>query len=104
MTFRPADQGQDAFAWGAARCRAADGATVFYWVSLRWSPQRGQWLRGRIRELAPAGSEIYFSRQIPGQAVRARLVLREILTGFWDRIREAWTDASAGAGLPRSGL
>lgn len=100
LTFRPADQGGEAYAWGAARCRAADGSTVLYWASLRWNPGRGQWLRGHIRELAPPGNEIYFGREHPGQVLRARLVLREILAGLWVRVREA----AAAADLPISNL
>ena len=104
MTFRPADRGEAAFAWGAARCQAADGATVLYWVSLRWNPGRGQWVRGGVRELAPPGNEIYFGRNVPGQILRARLVLRELFAELRARFREAASLQGSVTGLPSLGL
>ena len=104
MKYRTLGAGQAAYAWGVARCRAEDGATVLYWVTMRWDAKRGQWLRGSLQELVPAGDELYFDRHIPGQVRRACLVLREILGVVWSQLREAGTGVSAGLDLLISDL
>lgn len=100
MTFRLVGKGGAAYAWGVAKCRAEDGSTVLYWVTLHWDPVRKQWLRGTLQELVPAGDELYFDRHIPGQVRRACLVLEEILGVVWSQIREARSGVVAVADLP----
>jgi len=90
--FREAPTARDAYAWGAARCRARDGSTVFFWVYLEWSKKRGQWLRNYSLELAAPDDEIYFTRQHPGQLARARLALGKLLGQLAAHIREARQD------------
>ena len=87
--YREVARGGEAYAWGAARCKAADGSTTFYWVDLEWSKKRGQWLRNYSLELAAPDDEIYFTRQYPGQLERARLALGKLLGQLAARIREA---------------
>lgn len=104
MTYRPGDTGGAAHAWGVARSRTAGGTTELYWVSLRWSPRDGQWLRVRVQELVPPGNELYFDRQYPSQVLRAQLALREILGGLWSQLREAGHTTASDPGLPTPGL
>lgn len=87
--FRTVARGGEAYAWGAARCRAGDGSTSFYWVYLEWSKKRGQWLRNFSEELATPDDEIYFTRTVPGQFTRARLALGKIFGQLASRVREA---------------
>ena len=89
LKYRRVERGGEAYAWGSARCRAADGSTSFYWVYLEWSKKRGQWLRNYSLELAAPDDEIYFTRQYPGQLERARLALGKLLGQLAARIREA---------------
>lgn len=91
MKFRNVERGGEAYAWGAARCRAGDGSTSFYWVYLEWSKKRGQWLRNFSEELATPADEIYFTRTVPGQFLRARLALGKILGQLAAHVREART-------------
>lgn len=104
MKFRQVERGGEAYAWGAARCRAADGATAFYWVYLEWSKKRGQWLRNYSLELAAPDDEIYFTRTFPGQVARARLALGKILGQLVSHIREARAFAADPSGLQTPGL
>ncbi len=104
MKFRQVERGGEAYAWGAARCRAADGATAFYWVYLEWSKKRGQWLRNYSLELAAPDDEIYFTRTFPGQFARARLALGKILGQLASHIREARAFAANPSGLQTPGL
>jgi hypothetical protein len=104
--YRDVARGGEAYAWGAARCRAADGSTTFYWVYLEWSKKRGQWLRNYSLELAAPDDEIYFTRQNPGQFGRARLAAGKLLGQLASRVREALAAARTGdrpAGLQRPG-
>ena len=87
--FRDVARGGEAYAWGAARCKAADGSTTFYWVYLEWSKKRGQWLRNYSLELAAPDDELYFTRQYPGQMARARLALGKLLGQLAAHVREA---------------
>ncbi len=102
LKYRDVARGGEAYAWGAARCKAADGSTTFYWVYLEWSKKRGQWLRNYSLELAAPDDEIYFTRQNPGQFGRARLAGGKLLGQLASRVREALA-ARAAAGT-RPGL
>ncbi len=104
MKFRQVERGGEAYAWGAARCKAPDGSTSFYWVYLEWSKKRGQWLRNYSLELAAPDDEIYFTRTFPGQLGRARLALGKILGQLASRVREARAFPSDPRGLQRPGL
>ena len=104
MKYRPFGTGDDAYAWGEVRCRAAAGSTAIYWISLEWSTKRGQWLRGEVEELATPDDEIYFSRHFPEQITRARLALHKILGRLLTHIREAQGGCPAASGLPTPGL
>jgi len=90
--YREVARGGEAYAWGAARCRARDGSTTFYWVYLEWSKKRGQWLRNYSLELAAPDDEIYFTRFAPGQLGRARLALGKLLGQLAAHVREARTE------------
>lgn len=107
LKFRQVERGGEAYAWGAARCRAGDGSTSFYWVYLEWSKKRGQWLRNYSLELAAPDDEIYFTRFAPGQLGRARLALGKLFGQLAAHVREA-RDGRAGGGaaqgLQRPGL
>ncbi len=96
LKYRQVERGGEAYAWGVARCRAADGSTAFYWVYLEWSKKRGQWLRNYSLELAAPDDEIYFTREHPGQATRARLALGKLLSQLAAHIREARAAGAAG--------
>lgn len=89
LKYREVARGGEAYAWGAARCRARDGSTTFFWVYLEWSRKRGQWLRNYSLELAAPDDEIYFTRQFPGQLARARLALGKLLGQLAAHVREA---------------
>ena len=89
LKYREVQRGGEAYAWGAARCRAADGSTAFYWVYLEWSKKRGQWLRNYSLELAAPDDEIYFTRLSPGQLGRAKLAAGKLLGQLASRVREA---------------
>jgi len=102
LKYREVERGGEAYAWGAARCQAADGSTTFYWVYLEWSKKRGQWLRNYSLELAAPDDEIYFTRFAPGQFGRARLAVGKLLGQLASRVREAV--AARGAGENRPGL
>ncbi|MFU2209799.1 hypothetical protein [Solidesulfovibrio sp. C21] len=102
--FRQVERGGEAYAWGAARCRARDGSTSFYWVYLEWSKKRGQWLRNFSEELATPDDEIYFTRTSPGQFGRARLALSKILGQLAAHVREARAFGRNPQDLPSSGL
>lgn len=107
LKYREVARGGEAYAWGAARCKAADGSTTFYWVYLEWSKKRGQWLRNYSLELAAPDDEIYFTRQNPGQFGRARLAGGKLLGQLASRVREALAARSATAirpGLQSPGL
>uniref|UniRef100_I2PYI7 Uncharacterized protein n=1 Tax=Desulfovibrio sp. U5L TaxID=596152 RepID=I2PYI7_9BACT len=107
LKFRQVERGGEAYAWGAARCRAADGSTSFYWVYLEWSKKRGQWLRNYSLELAAPDDEIYFTRFEPRQLGRARLALGKLLGQLAAHVREARdrpAGAAGGQGLQRPGL
>lgn len=99
LKYREVERGGEAYAWGAARCKAADGSTAFYWVYLEWSKKRGQWLRNYSLELAAPDDEIYFTRFAPGQFGRARLAAGKLLGQLASRIREA-RNARAAAAAP----
>lgn len=104
LKFRQVERGGEAYAWGAARCRARDGSTAFYWVYLEWSKKRGQWLRNFSQELATPDDEIYFTRTVPGQFVRARLALGKILGQLAAHVREARAFGHNPQGLQTPGL
>jgi hypothetical protein len=108
LKYREVERGGEAYAWGAARCRAGDGSTAFYWVYLEWSKKRGQWLRNYSLELAAPDDEIYFTRFHPGQLGRARLAAGKLLGQLASRVREALAaraaPAGSQAGLQRGGL
>lgn len=89
LKYREVARGGEAYAWGAARCRARDGSTAFFWIYLEWSGKRGQWLRNFSEELAAPDDEIYFTRQYPGQLTRARLILGKLLGQLAAHVREA---------------
>jgi hypothetical protein len=95
LKYREVARGGEAYAWGAARCRAKDGATVFYWVYLEWSNKRRQWLRNYSLELAAPDDELYFTRTTPGQLGRARLALGKLLGQLAAHVREARDRPSA---------
>ncbi len=78
MKFREVERGSEAYAWGAARCRAKDGGTEFLWVYLDWSEKRGQWLRNYSLVLADPEDEIYYTRLRPGQRDRAVMAVKRI--------------------------
>lgn len=100
--YREVARGGEAYAWGAARCKAADGSTTFYWVYLEWSKKRSQWLRNYSLELAAPDDEIYFTRLVPGQLGRAGLAGGKLLGQLASRLREA--AAARPAGQDRQGL
>ncbi len=102
--FRAVARGGEAYAWGAARCRAADGSTAFYWVYLEWSKKRGQWLRNYSLELAAPDDELYFTRTFPGQFGRAGLALGKLLGQLASHVREARAWARNPQGLQTPGL
>ncbi len=102
--FRAVARGGEAYAWGAARCRAADGSTAFYWVYLEWSKKRGQWLRNYSLELAAPDDELYFTRTFPGQLGRAGLALGKLLGQLASHVREARAWARNPQGLQTPGL
>ncbi len=106
LKFRQVARGGEAYAWGAARCRAGDGSTSFYWVYLEWSNKRGQWLRNYSLELAAPDDELYFTRLSPGQFGRARLALGKLLGQLAAHVREARAagEAAGPPGLQRPGL
>lgn len=78
MKFREVERGSEAYAWGAARCRAVGGGTEYLWVYLDWSEKRGQWLRNYSLVLADPEDEIYYTRLRPGQRDRAAMALKRI--------------------------
>ena len=100
LKYRDVARGGEAYAWGAARCKAADGSTTFYWVYLEWSKKRGQWLRNYSLELAAPDDEIYFTRQNPGQFGRARLAAGKLLGQLASRVREALAARPAAGNRP----
>ncbi|MFP5259942.1 MAG: hypothetical protein ACLGQH_13040 [Acidobacteriota bacterium] len=100
LKYREVARGGEAYAWGAARCKAADGSTTFYWIYLEWSKKRGQWLRNYSLELAAPDDEIYFTRFAPGQFGRARLAGGKLLGQLASRIREALSARAAGQNHP----
>ncbi len=100
LKYREVQRGGEAYAWGAARCKAADGSTTFYWVYLEWSKKRGQWLRNYSLELAAPDDEIYFTRFVPGQFGRARLAAGKLIGQLASRIREVLAARSAGQNHP----
>ncbi|WP_428564537.1 MAG: hypothetical protein ACP59X_02395 [Solidesulfovibrio sp. DCME] len=102
--FRSVQRGGEAYAWGAARCRTAAGATTFYWVYLEWSNKRGQWLRNYSLELAAPDDELYFTRTFPGQVERARLALSKLVGQLRSHLRETRAFARNPQGLQTPGL
>jgi len=104
LKFREVARGGEAYAWGAARCRAADGSTTFYWVYLEWSKKRGQWLRNYSLELAAPDDELYFTREYPRQWARARLALGKLLGQLAAHIREVRGCVPDRQGLQSPGL
>lgn len=89
LKLRETGNDGDARVWGVARCLAKDGSTSFFWATLAWDKGKGQWRRGSIQELATPEDEIYFSREFPGQLLRARLALSKIGGQLAARVREA---------------
>ncbi len=104
LKYREVARGGEAYAWGAARCRAADGSTAFFWVYLEWSRKRGQWLRNYSLELAAPDDELYFTRTHPGQIGRAGLALGRLFGQLAAHVREARDFAPDRQDLQRTGL
>lgn len=101
LKYREVSRGGEAYVWGAARCRTADGAAERYWVYLEWSAKRGQWLRNYSLVLAAPDDEIYFTRQTPGQLGRAALALRKLLGQLRSHVREVLAGPEAARGAAR---
>lgn len=104
LKYREVQRGGEAYCWAAARCKARDGSTSFFWIYLEWSKKRQQWLRNYSLELAAPDDEIYFTRQQPGQLGRARLAVSKLLGQLVAHVREARNLPPPGPGLPSPGL
>ncbi|MDQ7833376.1 MAG: hypothetical protein RDU30_16730 [Desulfovibrionaceae bacterium] len=88
LKYRQVERGGEAYVWGAARCRAADGGTEFAWIYLEWSAKRGQWLRNYSLILAAPDDEYYYTRTHPSQWGRARMAIDRLLHQLSRNVRE----------------
>lgn len=88
LKYREVTRGSEAYVWGVAKCRAADGGTELAWIYLEWSTKRGQWLRNYSLLLATPDDEIYYTRTHPGQVDRARLAIGKLLHQLARNIHE----------------
>jgi hypothetical protein len=88
LKYREVTRGSEAYVWGAARCRAADGGTELAWIYLEWSSKRRQWLRNYSLLLATPDDEIFYTRGHPGQVDRAKLAIGKLLHQLARNVRE----------------
>jgi hypothetical protein len=95
MKFRKVSTGPEAFVWGVARARTAQGQERLVWVYLEWSTKRHIWLRNNSLVLADDDDEIYYSRQFPGQFRRAATALAKAFKENARHVREVAQDWGA---------
>lgn len=88
LKYRQVEHGGEAYVWGSARCRAADGGTEFAWIYLEWSTKRGQWLRNYSLVLAAPDDEYFYTRGHPGQWGRAKMAIEKLLHQLSRNVRE----------------
>ncbi|GFK95740.1 hypothetical protein NNJEOMEG_03608 [Fundidesulfovibrio magnetotacticus] len=85
---RAPSTGGEAYVWGVARCRTADGRQRLAWIYLEWSTKRDLWMRGYTTVLADSDDEIYYTPTFPGQYGRAATALGKIMRENARHVRE----------------
>lgn len=88
IKYRPVDSGDEAYAWGTALCRTADGRDRLAWIYLEWSTKRKLWTRSYTLVLADDDDEVYFTPMFPKQLGRASTALSKIMGENARHVRE----------------
>ena len=88
IKYRPVESGDEAYCWGAALCRTADGRERLAWIYLEWSTKRKLWTRSYTLVLADDDDEAYFTPAFPKQLGRAATALSKIMGENARHVRE----------------
>lgn len=88
IKHRTVQTGDEAYAWGTALCRTADGRDRLAWIYLEWSTKRKLWMRSYTLVLADDDDEVYFTPSFPKQLGRAGTALSKIMAENARHVRE----------------
>jgi len=93
IKYRPVEAGDEAYAWGVARCTTPQGGERLAWIYLEWSTKRHLWTRNYSLVLADDDDEVYYTPTFPAQYGRASTALSKIFKENARHVRE-YLDAS----------
>ena len=88
VKYRTVETGDEAYCWGTALCRTADGRERLAWIYLEWSAKRRLWTRSYTLVLADDDDEVYFTPSFPKQLGRAGTALSKIMGENARHVRE----------------
>lgn len=88
VKYRAVEAGDEAYAWGVARCETPEGRERLAWIYLEWSTKRRLWTRNYSLVLADDDDEVYYTPTFPGQYGRAATALSKIFKENARHVRE----------------